>query len=77
MPKQLITPDHFIDEILDRWPVTIMLFLEYRMACVGCSMSAYDTLRDALKAYDLPEDTVLHSLNLKVMEAITPDEKVL
>jgi len=77
MPKQLITLDLFMDEILDRWPVTIMLFLEYRMACVGCSMSAYDTLRDALKAYDLPQDAVLHSLNVKAKETFTPDEKVL
>jgi len=64
----LITPDLSMDEILDRWPGTIPLFLEYRMACVGCSMSAFDTLEEALSVYNLPQEDILHSLNEKVEE---------
>jgi hybrid cluster-associated redox disulfide protein len=73
MPKQLITLDHFIDEILNQWPETIKLFLDYRMACVGCSMSSFDTLRDALAAHDLPQDVVLHALNASVKTASSPN----
>jgi hybrid cluster-associated redox disulfide protein len=75
MAEQLITLDLFMDEILDQWPITILLFLEYRMACVGCSMSSFDTLRDALEVYDLPQEIVLDSLNLKAQEAISLNEK--
>lgn len=63
MHKPMITPDLFVKEILDQWPETIKLFLKYRMACVGCSMSAFDTLAEALEIYNLPENTVLISLN--------------
>lgn len=68
MHKQIITLDHLMEEILDRWPTTITLFLEYRMACVGCSLSAFDTLGDALEAYKLPPDTVLKALNTRVVD---------
>ena len=73
----MLTLDLSMDEILGRWPVTIELFLEYRMACVGCSMSSFDTLRDALKAYDLPQDVILHKLNIRVMESISTNGKAL
>lgn len=69
MPNQLITLDLYMDEILDQWPVTIKLFLEYHMACVGCSMSSYDTLGDALNAYNLPQEAVLQTLNELVQVA--------
>ena len=68
MPDRLITPDQYMDEILRTWPGTIPLFLEYRMACVGCSMSAFDTLEEALNIYNLPQEEILNSLNSSVEE---------
>jgi len=69
MPNDLITPDLIMDEIMERWPGTIILFLENRMACVGCSMSAFDTLEDALKIYELPQEEILNLLNDRVEES--------
>lgn len=70
MQKQLITLDHFVAEILDQWPETIRLFLEYRMACVGCSLSSFDTLGDALRAYNLPQEKILEALNGRANTAV-------
>jgi len=75
MSKQSITLDLFMDEIMERWPATIKLFLEYRMACVGCSMSSFDTLGDALQAHDLPQEVVLRALNAGVKGTISPNGK--
>lgn len=50
------------------WPGVIPLILEHRMACVGCSMSAFDTLEEALNIYNLPQEDILDSLNLRVKE---------
>jgi hybrid cluster-associated redox disulfide protein len=77
MPKQLITPDLFMEDIFDRWPGTIKLFLDYRMACVGCSLSSFDTLGDALKVYKLPQDEVVQALNASVRGAIFPNGDVM
>jgi len=73
MSEQLITLDHFMEEILEEWPSTIRFFLEKRMACVGCSLSAFDTLGDALDAYDLPHDAVLETLNAILEGGISPN----
>jgi hybrid cluster-associated redox disulfide protein len=73
MTEQLITLDLFMDEIQNQWPVTIRFFLEKRMACVGCSLSAFDTLADALEAYDLPQDAVLNALNERLDAGVSPN----
>jgi hybrid cluster-associated redox disulfide protein len=73
MPEHLITLDHFMDEIQNQWPVTIRFFLDNRMACVGCSLSAFDTLGDALEAYDLPRDTFLKALNASLEASCAPN----
>ena len=68
MYDDLITPDLLIEDILDRWPATIALFLENRMACVGCSLSAFDTLEEALEVYNLRQEEILPLLNDMVVE---------
>ena len=65
MEDNPITSDLIIADVMQRWPVSILVFLENRMACVGCSMSAFDTLADALEVYDIPQEEILATLNLK------------
>jgi hybrid cluster-associated redox disulfide protein len=48
-----------VAEILDRWPAVISIFLEYRLSCVGCSMSEFETLSDAVEIYHLPREQFL------------------
>jgi len=68
MEDNPITSDLIIADVIQRWPVSILVFLENRMACVGCSMSAYDTLADALEVYDIPQEEILPSLNRRVVD---------
>ena len=64
-----LSADLTVDEVLGRWPETIPVFLEYKMTCVGCYMSPFDTLEDALAVYGLPQKTVLAALNQRVKDA--------
>ena len=43
-------------------PAGTRVFLEHRMACVGCSLSEFDTLADAAREYRLPLDRFLDQL---------------
>jgi hybrid cluster-associated redox disulfide protein len=36
-----------VAEIMSRWPATIGVFLRFRLHCVGCPVSAFNTLEDA------------------------------
>ena len=59
----MITPDLRMAEIIETWPETIPVFMGYRMICVGCLMSQFDTLEESLKIYNLPVDKVIDELN--------------
>jgi len=67
MEYDLITPDMFIADIMERWPETIMLFLEHGMACAGCSLADFSTLADALEVYNIPQEKILVRLNQPIM----------
>ena len=49
--------------LLEQWPETAPVFLKHRMACVGCSMSTFETLSDALHIYRLDAELFLKDLN--------------
>lgn len=68
MGVPLITPNLPMGEILHKWPETIPVFLRYRMSCIGCYMSFFDTLEDALKVHNLPLDIVLSALNQNIRD---------
>jgi len=68
MPPKNITPHLTTNEILSQWPETIPVFLAHRMSCVGCLMSAFDTLEDASIVHGLPVDDVVRAMNQRLEE---------
>ena len=54
--------DRTIEEILATRPMAAYVFLRRKMACVGCSMARFDTLRDAALSYGIPEAELLADL---------------
>jgi len=69
MPNVELQTNLPLAEILTRWPETIPVFLEHRMACVGCALSAFDTLEEALVIYRDPAGTVLAAINRAISNA--------
>lgn len=62
-----MTERHFlldmpISEIMDRWPQTVPVFLKHQPQCVGCAMSVFDTIEDAVLVYNIPVEVVLGEL---------------
>lgn len=62
MSDTVISTDMRMAVIISTWPETIPVFLDYGMICVGCYMSEFDTLADALKVYGIPEHQIVHDL---------------
>ncbi|NTV36588.1 MAG: DUF1858 domain-containing protein [Anaerolineaceae bacterium] len=69
MEDQTIHMDMTVKEVLNCWPQTITVFLRHQMNCVGCSMLAFDTLRDCVKVYGLTPDLFLDELRQVVSAA--------
>ncbi|HIE56847.1 MAG TPA: DUF1858 domain-containing protein [Anaerolineales bacterium] len=61
-----ISPQQAMSEILGRWPETIPVFIRYRMECVGCYLSTFDTLEEAAVAHHIPLDTLVEALNQEI-----------
>jgi hybrid cluster-associated redox disulfide protein len=40
-----------VSEVLRRWPASVALFTRRRMACPGCAMAPFMTLREAAREY--------------------------
>ncbi len=55
-----------ISEILDRWPEIIPIFLNRRMACVGCSLADFMTLEDALDIYHLNMESFIEEIENEI-----------
>lgn len=57
--------------LLNQWPQVIPVFLFHRMACVGCNMSAFDTLGEVVKNYGIAPETFLDELIQAIQQTPT------
>lgn len=62
-PSAKIPPTARISELLRDHPATIPVFIRHRMVCVGCWMSKFDTIADAVWNYGLDMEEFLLELN--------------
>jgi hybrid cluster-associated redox disulfide protein len=53
------------EELQQRWPATIRVLIRRRMACVGCPMARFDSVRDLALNYGIP----LEDLRLELAQA--------
>ncbi len=62
MAVETINQNQVVAQIMETWPETIPVFLKYRFSCVGCSMSAFETLADAARIYCVPVEAFVKDL---------------
>jgi hybrid cluster-associated redox disulfide protein len=65
-----------IAELMNRWPLTVPVFIKYRMYCVGCSMAIFDTLEEAIDIYRLPREDFLEDLRAAISNIMTKNQPV-
>jgi hybrid cluster-associated redox disulfide protein len=62
MQKDEIHPEMAISELLRCWPQVIPVFQKHKMACVGCSMSDFETVSSASEIYQLSLESFINEL---------------
>lgn len=67
--ERQITPNLMVADVLARWPTVIPVFIQHRLACVGCTMAPFETLGDVLSNYGLEPELFL----IQLEQAIQPD----
>lgn len=63
-----IPPEMTVADLLGRYPQAAPIFIQNHMACVGCSMSGFETLADAAKTYNLSLEKLLGELKQAISE---------
>lgn len=72
MINGLIIPlDTSVAELLDKWPQAAPVLFKHHMACIGCYMSAFDTLSDIARNYTIDPDQLVREIE-QVIERTIP-----
>jgi hybrid cluster-associated redox disulfide protein len=62
-PNQLITKDMGLGEVIQRFPQTVPVFGKYGIHCIGCSMSAFETIEQGARAHGIDVKKFVADLN--------------
>jgi hybrid cluster-associated redox disulfide protein len=68
MPKQKITKDMKMGEVLREHPETVQVFMEHGLHCVGCQVAFMETIEQGAAAHGIDVDKLLKDLNDAVKE---------
>jgi hybrid cluster-associated redox disulfide protein len=61
--------DRTVGDVLSRWPSTASVFLSYRLACIGCPLSRFESIADVASIYKLDLGDFLQKLHLSIETA--------
>ncbi len=64
--ERRITPEMLVDEVVDRYPETIPVFIRHRMQCVGCHVARFETIAGGAAIYEVDLNDLLQELNAAV-----------
>lgn len=58
-----ITKDIKIEEVVTQYPETMMVFMKHGLHCVGCHVSAFESIEDGAMAHGIDVDALVEDLN--------------
>lgn len=58
-----ITKDIKIEEVVKQYPETMMVFMKHGLHCVGCHVSAFESVEDGAMAHGINVDALVADLN--------------
>ena len=62
MRKSALTLDMTVDQVMNRWPASVRVFLDFRMRCVGCPIAAFHSVEEASREHEIDAHALLASL---------------
>jgi hybrid cluster-associated redox disulfide protein len=57
-----IEPYFLVDDVMTRWPVTIRIFLDFKLGCVGCPIASFHSIDDACREHGIDEPSFMAAL---------------
>ena len=66
MKKNVPTPDMTVDQVMNRWPASIRVFMDFRMGCVGCPIASFHSVDEASREHKIDPVAFLLALRAGV-----------
>jgi hybrid cluster-associated redox disulfide protein len=63
MAKEKITKEMKIEEILQKHPQTVEIFLKHGFHCLGCAAASFENLEEGAKTHGIDVDKIVEELN--------------
>ena len=51
-----------VDQVMNRWPASIRVFMDFRMGCVGCPIAAFHSVEEACREHAIDGGAFLAAL---------------
>jgi len=58
-----ITKEMTIEEVVSQYPETMMVFMRHGLHCVGCHVSAFESIEEGSMAHGIDVDALVEDLN--------------
>ena len=58
-----ITKNTTIEEVVNQYPETTMVFMKHGLHCVGCHVSAFESIEEGAMAHGINVDSLVADLN--------------
>ncbi len=58
-----ITKEMTIEEVVSQYPETMMIFMRHGLHCVGCHVSAFESIEEGALAHGINVDALVSDLN--------------
>ncbi len=59
----MITKDMKIEEVVTQYPETMLVFMRHGLHCVGCHVSAFESIEEGALAHGINVDALVADLN--------------
>jgi hybrid cluster-associated redox disulfide protein len=58
-----ITKENTIEEVVTKYPESVMVFMKHGLHCVGCHVSAFESIEEGAMAHGIDVDALVADLN--------------
>ena len=58
-----ITKETTIEEVVEKYPETMIVFMQHGLHCVGCHVSAFESIEEGAMVHGINVDALIADLN--------------
>ncbi len=58
-----ISKENTIEEVVTKYPESVMVFMKHGLHCVGCHVSAFESVEEGAMAHGIDVDALVADLN--------------